>query len=161
MGASKRNAKHKSMTDAPWIPRSPFCRLSNCVFLARIIDKARRAASGLPIGEYMYGDNDYMDSRVLRFLGVSASDLNAIVRVQPSDEAVGRILIERSRKSPKQIARFNTRMLLTYGAIFAMFDADEGRRTGAFAKALAGFYNRVIYPPFAKKFRRDEARAKP
>lgn len=160
MGVSRRFAEYIAMADTPWFPRSPFYRVSNCVFLARIIDKARRTVSGLPVGEYMYGDNDYMDSRVLKFLGLSASDLNAIVRVQPDDETVGRILIDKSRKSPKQIARFTLRMLLTYGVVFAMFDADEGRETGTLAKALAGFYNHVIYPPFAKKFRRDEARIK-
>ncbi|MGZ3529198.1 MAG: DUF5069 domain-containing protein [Vulcanimicrobiaceae bacterium] len=148
------------MADTLWLPRSAFERLSNCVFLGRIIDKARRKTSGLPIGEYMYGDNDYMDSRVLRFLGTTAADLNALVRSQPSDETAGRTLIERSGKSPKQIEWFNTRMLLAYGAIFAMFDADEGRKTGVLATLLAGFYNRILYPPFAKKFCRDEARAK-
>jgi hypothetical protein len=116
--------------------------------------------SGLPIGEYMYGDNDYMDSRVLKFLRLSAADLNAVVRAEPDDDVVARILIERSGQSPKQVAWFTRRMLLTYGAVFAMFDADEDRKTGALAKMLAALYNRVIYPPFAKKFRRDEARAK-
>lgn len=144
------------MADTQWYPRSPFERLSNCIFLGRIVDKARRTASGLPIGEYMYGDNDYMDSRVLRFLGATASDVNELVRAQPSDEIVGRTLVERSGKSPAQVASFSTRMLLVYGPVFAMFDADEGRRTGTLAKALAAFYNRVIYPPFANKFRRDE-----
>lgn len=106
----------------------------------------------------MYGDNDYMDSRVLNFLRAKAADLNALIVSQSSDDLVARALVERSGRSPRQIAAFNTRMLLVYGAIFAMFDADEGRKTGPLAKALAAFYNRIIYPPFAKKFSRDEAR---
>ena len=146
------------MAGTAWFPRSAYKRLSNCVFLGRLIDKARRKTSGLSMGEYMYGDNDYMDSRVLRFLGTAAAHVNALVRSEPGDEVVARMLIERSRKSPKQIASFSTRMLFAYSFAFAMFDADEGRTSGVLASVLAGFYNGVIYPPFAKKFRRDEAR---
>lgn len=146
------------MAETLWFPRSPFECTSNCIFLGRIIDKATRKISGLPIGEYMYGDNDYMDSRVLKFLNARAADVNALVRSQPNSETVGRMLVERSGKSPKQIARFNTRMLLAYGLVFMMFDADEGRKTSVLAKLLASFYNRIIYPPFAKKFRRDETK---
>lgn len=146
------------MADPAWLPRSAFKRLANCVFLGRLIDKARHKTRGLPMGEYMYGDNDYMDSRVFRFLGTTAAHVNAMVRSEPSDEVVARMLIQRSRKSPKQIASFSTRMLLAYGVAFAMFDADEGRTSGPIAKTLAAFYNGIIYPPFANKFRRDEAR---
>ena len=149
------------MVDSLWFPRSGFERLSNCIFLGRVIDKARRKASGLPIGEYMYGDNDYMDSRVLGFLRAKAADMDSLVRSEPNDEIVARTLIERSGKSPKQIAFFSSRMLLIYAPIFAMFDADEGRKTSAPAKGLANFYNRVLYPPFAKKYLEDEARTKP
>jgi hypothetical protein len=149
------------MKDPVWFPRSPFERLAGCTFLGRLIDKARRAASGLPIGEYMYGDNDYMDSRVLGFLGTTAGVLDELVASEPDDEIVARTLVERSGKSAKQIAAFNARMRLFYGVVFAMFDADEGRKSGALAKAAAGFYNRFIYPPFAKKFRRDEAVSAP
>ena len=146
------------MQEIPWFPCSPFERLENCVFLPRMLDKARRKESGLPIGEYMYGDNDYMDSRLLRFLRASAAEVSALVRSQPGDDIVARMLIERSGKTPGQIAWFNNRMLLAYGVIFAMFDADEGRRSGPLARALAHFYNLVIYPPFAWKFARDETR---
>lgn len=148
------------METTPWYPRSGFERLANCVFLGRVIDKARRTASGLPIGEYMYGNNDYMDSRVLRFLGAKAADVDALVQTESNDDIVARTLVERSGKSSKQIAFFNARMLLPYGVVFAMFDADEGRKTGMLASALSGFYNRFLYPPFAKKFERDEARSK-
>ncbi len=110
------------------------------------------------MAEYMYGDNDYMDSRVLKFLRASAADVNALVSTEPSDESVARTLVERSGKSPAQVARFNMRMLLLYGVVFVMFDADEGRKTDALAKLLARFYNHVVFPPFAKKFARDEQR---
>ena len=148
------------MVESMWFPRSGFERLSNCVFLGRVIDKARRTASGLPIGEYMYGDNDYMDSRVLGFLGAKAADVDSLIRTEPNDEVVARTLVERSGKSPKQIASFSARMLLIYGVVFTMFDADEGRKRGALANLLGGFYNRVLYPPFARKFERDKARSK-
>ena len=144
------------MNDTPWQPRSAFERLANCIFLGRLIDKARRSATGLPIGEYMYGENDYMDARVLRFLRASRTDVDRIVREQRNDAAAARELVERSGRSAREVDAFNTRMMLLYGLIFTMFDADEGRKTGVFAGALAGFYNRVIYPPFAKKFARDE-----
>lgn len=149
------------MKNSPWLPRSPFERLVNCVFLARIMDKARRKAAGRAMAEYMFGDNDYMDSRVLGFLNARAADVLALVRVESDDEIAGRKLVERSGRSPIEVARFSRRMLLLYGTVFAMFDADEGRRTGPFAKILASFYNAAIYPPFAKKFERDEARTKP
>ncbi|MDP9017074.1 MAG: DUF5069 domain-containing protein [Candidatus Eremiobacteraeota bacterium] len=140
----------------PWVPRSPFERLENCVFLGRVIDKARRHVSGLPIGEYMYGDNDYMDSRVFKVLNCKASEVDALVRAEPSDAVVARTLVERSGRSPGQIAAFSTKMVLIYGPVFFMFDADEGRKTGPIAAGLSAFYNRVMYPPFAEKFRKDE-----
>ena len=146
------------MENSPWFPRSPFERLSNCIFLGRIIDKARRKAGSLAIGEYMFGDNDYMDSRVLGFLRATASDVTAVIRAERNDEIAARTLVERSGRSSAELRRFNRRMLLLYGLVFAMFDADEGRMSGPFAKLLAGFYNAVIYPPFADKFARDEAR---
>ena len=148
------------MASAAWVPRSPFERLSNCVFLGRIIDKARRCESGMPVGEYMYGDNDYMDSRVLRFLGTNAANVTDLIRSHADDDVVARKLVERSGKSNRDLRRFNTRMLVMYGLVFAMFDADEGRRRGVGAGTLARLYNSVIYPPFEKKFRRDEDRSK-
>jgi len=140
-----------------WVPRSPFQSLEGCIFLGRVIDKARRHVSGAPIGEYMYGDNDYMDSRVLKMLGTNAAAVNELVRSEPSDETVARTLVARSGKTTPQIRAFSRKMRLIYSPDFIMFDADEGRNTGLIAQALGGFYNRFMYPHFAKKFLVDDA----
>lgn len=152
------------MTTLQWCPRSAFERSAGCLFLGRMIDKARRRAAGRASGVdlmdgYMYGDNDYMDSRVLKFLGAKAADVDALVASNADDDAVARTLVERSGKSALQIKSFNRRMLALYGPIFVMFDADEGRRVGPFSKALGGLYNALVFPPFHWKFQRDERKS--
>ncbi|MBC5816082.1 MAG: DUF5069 domain-containing protein [Candidatus Eremiobacteraeota bacterium] len=141
-----------------WVPRSPFQSLEGCIFLGRIIDKARRHVSGAPIGEYMYGDSDYMDSRVFKLLATNAAEVNELVRTEPDDEKVARALVVRSGKTPEEIRAFSRKMRLIYTPVFIMFDADEGRNNGRIPQLLCGFYNRVMYPHFAKKFLEDQAR---
>jgi hypothetical protein len=61
------------------------------MWLGRLIDKARRyeaagVAPGEMLGEYMFGDNDYMDAKLLRFLGLNDRQICEIVGSEPDDE---------------------------------------------------------------------------
>ena len=152
------------MATSQWCPRSAFERSAGCVFLGRLIDKARRRAAGRAAGidlmdGYMYGDNDYMDSRVLKFLNAKAADVDALVASNADDDSVARTLVERSGKSAAQLGAFNRRMVGIYGPVFVMFDADEGRRRDRFSRLLGHLYNTLMFPPFARKFAADERKA--
>jgi Domain of unknown function (DUF5069) len=136
-----------------WLPRySGSDRLAGCMWLGRLIDKARQyeaagIVAGEMLGEYMYGDGDYMDAKLLRFLGLHDSQISQIVRDEPDDELAARRIVERSGKTPEQCAAFNRAFARGNAPFLAMMDADEGRRKPGLGVALMkAVYNTVVFP---------------
>lgn len=136
-----------------WIPRySGNDRLAGCMWLARMIDKARRydaarVAPGEMLGAYMFGDNDYMDAKLLRFLGLNDAQIGEIVRGELNDRSAAQRILERSGKTAAQCATFNRAFARRNAPFLAMMDADEGRCKVGFGSALLKLaYNVVVFP---------------
>ena len=125
-----------------------------------MIDKARRVSPGagnLIDGEYMFGENDYADSRLLKFLRISQEEFLEVVRAEPDDERAGARILEMSGKTPAECAAFRRRFLMQTGIFLPMMDADEGRRPpGAWTSFLRWFYNHAIAVPAIAWFRRAD-----
>lgn len=136
-----------------WVPRySGRDQLAGCAWLGRLIDKGRQyeaagIAPGEMLGEYMFGDNDYMDAKLLRFLGLSDAQICEVIRSEPNDERAAQRIIERSGKTAEQCAGFNRTFLRTYAPFLAMMDADEGRcKPGPGPSLMKVAYNAVVFP---------------
>lgn len=136
-----------------WTPRySGTERLAGCIWLPRLIDKAREfAASGVAPGEmlgsYMYGDSDYMDAKLLGFLRLNDAQIAEILRTEPDDERAAERIVERSGRTPDEIARFNRSLMLVHGVFMTMMDVDEGRRKAGFATPFVlAVYNGLVFP---------------
>jgi hypothetical protein len=136
-----------------WVPRySGRDQLAGCMWLGRLIDKGRQyeaagVAPGEMLGEYMFGDHDYMDAKLLRFLGLSDAEICEIIRTDPDDERVAQRILERSGKTAVQCAAFNRAFVRANAPFLAMMDADEGRRKpGLGASLMKATYNAVIFP---------------
>ena len=146
-----------------WSPRSPHDEADGLVWLPRLIDKARRSALGRASGAdlmngYLYGNSDYIDGQVLRFLDIDDRALSELVDECGSDEDVTAIVLAHSGKSVAARRAFSAgleRRLLG----FAMLDADEGRLTpGPRSRIITFLYNAVIMPIAYPAFRRAERR---
>ena len=135
-----------------WVPRSGSDQLAGCIWLGRLIDKARRydAAGVVPgemLGDYMFGDHDYMDAKLLRFLGLKDSQISEIVRGEADDERAAQRIVERSGKTAGECTAFNRGFVRGNGPFLAMMDADEGRqKPGLGAFVMKAAYNAVIFP---------------
>lgn len=139
-----------------WKPRSGRDRLAGCVWLGRLLDKAR-ATRNHTLGEYLFGKGDYLDGKLLHFLGLGDSDILEIVATEPSDERAARRVLARANKSPEDCVAFNRRFLRTYGPFLAMLDADEGRTRPTFAtKLMTALYNLAVYPLGRALYRRHK-----
>ena len=99
-----------------WIPRSGREEIGGCIWLPRMISKARRIidseATGKRAGEYMYGKHDAADAQVLKFLGISDEEVLDIVRAIPDDEAAAMHVLTTSSKTPADCAAFTRRFRL-------------------------------------------------
>ena len=88
-------------------PRSPHCKDVAGIFgIARMVDKAR-AARAEKLDEYRYGESSGHDLRVLGFLGVSAEEFQEAAVNNPNDLELGASVLEKSGKTPEEIAGFN------------------------------------------------------
>lgn len=133
------------------------------MWLGRLIDKARRwdavgLAPGRMDGEYMFGDNDYLDAKLLHFLGLKDAQVCEIVRAEPNDERAAQRIVETSGKTAEQCSAFNRAFIRSNGPFLTMIDLDEGRRSGGMgASLMKAVYNGVIFP-FATVLYRSAAR---
>lgn len=140
------------MDNRGWVPRSGSDRLAGCIWLGRLIDKARQydskgTAPGQMLGEYMYGDADYMDGKLLRFLGLHEEQISEIVRSEPDDERAAHRILERSGKTAAECDTFNRAFARVNGPFLAMIDIDEGRcKPGLAASILKSAYNALVFP---------------
>lgn len=144
-----------------WVPRSGLDTGRDLVWLPRLLQKARRHEEGRVNGRdlmdgYLYGDNDFIDVRVLRFLRTDDAAVSALVRADPDDDSVAAALIERSGRTREECIAFSRR--LRRGLFdFIMLEADEGRIPPGLKRNVVRFvYNRIVMPPVYAMFRRAE-----
>jgi len=127
-----------------------------------MLDKARRVAADgayLIDGEWMYGNNDFADGILLRFLGLSDEQVLDIVRADADDASAGAKILATSGKTPAQCAAFNRRFRAICGVFLPLIEADEGRtRPGPFSNVVRAVYNGVVAGPAIAVFRWMQSR---
>lgn len=107
----------------------------------------------------MYGDNDFADGILLRFLGITDAQVLEAVRTHPDDAAAAERILVASGKTPEQCAAFNRRFLLLAGLFLPFIEADEGRaKPGLRTSFLRAFYNGVVAGPAIAVFRRMQGK---
>jgi hypothetical protein len=146
------------MDGMAWIPRSPKERLCELVWLPRLLDKARRALEGQRRGvdlitPYMYGDNDYLDAKLLAFLRMRDRHVLQVVAEEADDRRAGEVLVALSGRSPEECRRWSERFLKWEAFWIHIIEADEDSAAGTGAEAARWFYNRVLFPPVFQVFR--------
>jgi hypothetical protein len=136
-----------------WMPRPWNAELEGCVWLPRLLDKGRRALEGQRQGQdllngFLFGDFDYADGQLLRFLRTDEARVRRLLGELDSDEAAARVLVQESRRLPEEIQAWNRRFRRFNAPFIAMWEADEGRRgPGLGTSLLRLFYNGVLMPP--------------
>lgn len=144
-----------------WIPRSGLDKLQGLPWLPRLLDKARRFEAGRAAGTdlmngYLYGDNDFIDAQLLKFLRTDDTAVRELVRQHADDAEVARILVERSGHDSAEVRAFAEKFLRR-NMNFVVLEADEGRLgSGLRAKLMRIFYNRLFMPIVYVKFAADE-----
>lgn len=145
--------------DGGWMPCRWNEKLGGCVFLPRVLSKGRRLLASEDSGQdlmngYIFGDFDYADGMVLRFLRTKEATLLDILREEEEDEIVAGRLFRESGRSEREIAVWSRWFRIINAPFGPMWDADEGRRTsGLVTTLLKGFYNRLMMPPVYVCFR--------
>ncbi|MGA7202027.1 MAG: DUF5069 domain-containing protein [Candidatus Cybelea sp.] len=133
-----------------WKPqRSGYDELAGCIWLGRLLEKARRAedCGDAALGSYLFGDRDYLDARLLSFLGLTELDIRRIVRSEPDDERAGQLVLQSAGKMARDVAAFNRHFVRRYGILLVILDADEGRRNSSLGtKVMQVTYNALIFP---------------
>ena len=85
-----------------WTPCSGLDAEAGVVWLPRMLQKARRCLTspdGRAVDGYLFGDNDFIDKEVIAFLRTDDEAITALVRENPSDADVARLIVERSCRS--------------------------------------------------------------
>ena len=145
-----------------WVPCSGLDSAAGVVWLPRMLQKARRCLAspdGRRVGEYLYGDNDFIDREVIAFLRTDDETISALVRENPSDADVARIIVERSGRSASECAAYSASLKRKFFN-FIMIEADEGRMRGFKAAIVKFLYNKALMPVVYVMFRRDERKRK-
>lgn len=142
-----------------WVPRPWSDQLAGCTWLPRMLDKARRALASQRqgrdlMGGYLFGDLDYADGQLLKFLGANETQVLELVAQEEGDTAVAEQLVRQSGHTPQEIEAWNKRFRRANAPFIAMWEADEGRRQpGIGTSLLRFFYNFVLMPPAYAAFR--------
>lgn len=144
-----------------WTPCSGRASIAGISWLPRLLQKARRcetSTTGRLVDGYCYGDNDFIDKQLLTFLRTTDGAVSALVREHPDDDDVARIVVQRSGRSPAEIAAFD-KAFRRKNLDFVLVEADEGRLGNGFgARIVKALYNGIVMPVFYPLFRRDERR---
>lgn len=99
------------------------------------------------MGDYLFGEGDYLDAKVLRFLGVSELDVRNVVRSESNDEIAARTIVAKSGKTPADCEAFNQQFVRRNGLFLAMIQADEdGGPLPLKSKIMKAAYNLTIAP---------------
>jgi len=144
-----------------WQPRSGLDSYRECVWLPRLIEKARyletRGITGNELGNgYLYGASDFIDGKLLRFLGLTGDRVRTIVGAYPDDEEAAKAVLAESGKSTGELRAFSEGVRKQLSD-FYLIEADEGRATGMRASLTRLIYNVILMPIFRSQFRRAEA----
>jgi Domain of unknown function (DUF5069) len=145
-----------------WVPCSGLESEAGLVWLPRMLQKARRCLTspdGRSADGYLYGESDFIDKRVIAFLRTDDETISALVRENPSDADVARILVEHSGRSAAECAAYS-RSLRRKLFDFILLEADEGRVGGFKGAAVKFVYNRLLMPVIYPLFRRGERKRK-
>lgn len=133
------------------MPRPWNAELMGCIWLPRLLDKGRRVLESRRQGQnlmngYLYGDLDYADGKLLKFL--RTNDARVLELLRESDEVVAQTLMREGRRSADDVLAWGLRFRKLNAPFIAMWDADEGRRKpGVGTTALKLFYNYLLMPP--------------
>lgn len=144
-----------------WMPCSGLETVDDMVWVKRMAQKARRADESRSSGEdlmngYLYGENDFIDGRVLRFLGLSDDQFADAARAEADSVLAARRALASSGRSPNECREFSERLRKSF-ANFCLLEADEGRLPpGLRATLIRFFYNRLMMPIVYVVFRRAE-----
>lgn len=145
-----------------WTPRSGREEIAGCVWLPRMLDKARRKVESERVGRdvlypYIFGGIDPLDNELKAFLRTTDEDVLELVRREPDNQRVADELVQRSGRTPEECAAWSEAFRRKHAFDFATFDADEGRRApGLTTTLLRVFYNYIVMPPVYWLVRRDE-----
>ena len=91
-------------------PRRPSnLGIAGLVGVARMTDKAR-AHNDETLGEYLYGEESGLDSKILEFTGISADEF-ATMAVEHDDQTLSKWFLEKSGKTEAAIEAFNEQEL--------------------------------------------------
>ncbi len=144
-----------------WMPCSGLETVDGMAWVKRMAQKARRAqqsrASGTDLmNGYLYGESDFYDGRVLRFLGVTDTEFSADVCSEADDEAGVRRVLAKTGRTETERREFSANLERQLKA-FPIIDADEGRLPPGFrTSALKFLYNSLMMPIVHVIFRRAE-----
>jgi len=129
-----------------------------------MLQKARRCLSSSGVRQvdgYLFGDNDFIDKEVIAFLRTDDATIMGVVRDNPSDADVARILVERSGRSASECDAYSKSLKRKFMNFFFL-EADEGRLGGGFKSSIIRFlYNKALMPIVYIMFRRDERKRTP
>lgn len=148
-----------------WIPCSGLETVDGMIWVKRMTQKARRARESRDRGVdlmngYLYGENDFVDGRVLRFLALTDEQFADEVCGESDDEAAARRSVVRSGRSADECREFSAKLRKSMSD-FALLEADEGRMPrGVRAGAIKFFYNALMMPVVYAVFRRAERKRK-
>ena len=141
------------MSTEHWMPRPWNAELMGCLWLPRMLDKGRQVLEGQRQGRnlmnnYLFGDFDYADGKLLKFLRTNDAHVLELLRELNDDEAVAKRLVSESGRSAAEIQAWSKRFRTVNAPFTAMWDADEGRRApGIGTLFLRLFYNYLMMPP--------------
>ncbi|TAM60889.1 hypothetical protein EPN52_03990 [bacterium] len=135
-----------------WEPCSGLESFGELVWLPRLLQKARRSEESRSAGRdlmngYLFGDNDFIDRCLLRFLRIDDTAVRGFAREHSDDSAAMRAILQHSGRSEGERAEFSRRLRRQF-LNFCMLEADEGRLQPAPLAALVRLlYNGLIVPP--------------
>lgn len=136
-----------------WMPRPWNAELMGCIWLPRMLDKGRQALESKRQGRnlmnsYLFGDFDYADGKLLKFLRTNAAHVLDLLRELNDDEAVAKRLTTESGRSADEVQAWCKRFRTINAPFIAMWNADEGRREPSVGTSLLRlFYNYLMMPP--------------
>ncbi|HEY5893535.1 MAG TPA: hypothetical protein VIT91_09920 [Chthoniobacterales bacterium] len=124
-----------------------------------MLDKGRRYIQSREKGHdllngFLFGDVDFSDWRLLRFLRTNERRLCQLLKESQSDELVANTLIAESGRTADDIAHWNRRFPVVNVLFIPMWNADEDhRQSGPFTEVIKVLYNWVVMPPVALVYR--------
>lgn len=152
------------MVEQSWMPRPWNAELAGCLWLPRMLDKGRRAIESEEqgrdlMGGYLFGDSDFIDAKLLKFLGTNDARVLALLHEYEDNLRVAEVLIGESGRSAEEVRAWGVRFRRLNALVIPMLEADEGRRKSGLGTNLYRlFYNYVLMPPVYAVFRRAERR---